>query len=35
MRTLKSIGPNGKVLIDDGKLTVNGQPIGSQEKCKD
>lgn len=35
MRTLKSVGPDGKVLIDNGKLTVNGQPIGSQEKCKD
>lgn len=35
MRTLKSAGPDGKVLIDNGKLTANGQPIGSQEKCKD
>lgn len=35
MRTLKSVGPDGKVLIDNGKLTANGQPIGSQEKCKD
>ena len=35
MRTLKSVGPDGKALIDNGKLTVNGQPIGSQQKCND
>ena len=35
MRTLKSTGPGGEVLIENGRLTANGQAIDRQEKCKD